>query len=65
MCTTPWWITRFSPRRLNVFFLFGRFPVSGAVPCIASALAMGYTVFFFAMAPRRGPFRVRALVCVR
>ena len=63
----PWWMMRFSPRFLNVFFA-GRFPVdSGFCPAasVGSVLAMNYTVFFLATAPRRGPFRVRAFVFVR
>src|SRR5687768_1112782 len=62
MCTKPWCTTRFSPRFLKVFFF-----LLGALspPAAASVFAMGYTVFFLATAPLRGPFRVRALVRVR
>src|SRR5688572_23570502 len=64
MCTKPWCTTRFSPRFLNVFFFFvGLSGVPGAA--FGSVLAMGYTVFFLATAPLRGPLRVRELVRVR
>ena len=58
MCAKPWCTTRFSPRFLNVFFL-------GVASLAPSVLAMGYTVFFLATAPLRGPLRVRAFVLVR
>ncbi len=66
MCAMPWCTTRFSPRFLKVFLaarLAGCF--SAAAPSVGSVLAIRYTVFFLAIAPRRGPLRVRALVRVR
>src|SRR4051794_37529355 len=53
-CTRPTGTFRFS-RFLNAFFLV----------CLAGALAMDYftpAFFLLATVPRRGPFRVRALV---
>ena len=67
MWAIPWWTMRFSPRFLNVFFA-GFFPEDSGLapaPSVGSVLAMDYTVFFLATAPRRGPFRVRAFVFVR
>ena len=44
----------------------GFLPDSGAAPSCAGVLAMFlYSTFFLAIALRRGPFRVRAFVCVR
>ena len=72
MCTTPWRTTRFSPRFLKVLPVFRRLRFAGADPVApaASLLAInilfpGYFVFFFATAPLRGPFLVRAFVFVR
>src|SRR3954447_17509715 len=57
-CTTPVWTTRFS-FFLKLFFL----------PALTGAFAIRYVLpvafFLFATVPRRGPFRVRALVWVR
>src|ERR1039458_429510 len=60
MCTMPEWTTRFS-FFLKLFFLVG---FAGA---FAIRLYYVFDVAFFLLAtvPRRGPLRVRALVCVR
>src|SRR5215471_11584641 len=63
MCTTPEWTTRFS-FFLKLFFLPPFF--SGAFAIFCSQLYVFADAFFlFATVPRRGPLRVRALVCVR
>ena len=68
MCATPWRTTRFSPRFLNVLRRL-RFAGAATPASAASVLAMiprfDYDVFFFATAPFRGPFLVRAFVFVR
>src|ERR1022692_622683 len=74
ICTTPVWTTRFS-FFLKLFFLPALaaglpagFPA--VLPVLAGAFAIRSYVlpvafFLFATVPRRGPLRVRALVCVR
>src|SRR5437764_15201821 len=60
MCTTPVWTTRFS-FFLKLFFL----PAFAGAFAIQTAYVLPVAFFLFATVPRRGPLRVRALVCVR
>src|ERR1022692_4410653 len=60
MCTMPEWTTRFS------FFLKLFFFVGFAGACaIRLYCVLDVAFFLLATVPRRGPLRVRALVCVR
>src|ERR1035441_1384046 len=73
-CTMPVWTTRFS-FFLKLFFLpalAAGLPAGlpAALPALTGAFAIRSYVFpvaffLFAPVPRRGPLRVRALVCVR
>ena len=60
MCTMPEWTTRFS-FFLKLFFLVG---FAGAF-AIRLYYVLDVAFFLLATVPRRGPLRVRALVCVR
>ena len=69
MCASPWWTTRFSPRFLNVFFcglpaalLAAGLRLAGASIVFDLSPSVSYTSSSSAIAPLRGPFRVRALV---
>src|ERR1019366_6185748 len=70
ICTTPEWTTRFS-FFLKLFFLPALAAgLPAALPALTGAFAIRSYVlpvafFLFATVPRRGPLRVRALVCVR
>src|ERR1019366_8863705 len=70
ICTRPEWTTRFS-FFLKLFFLPA---LAAGLPAVLPVLAGAFAIrsyvlpvafFLFATVPRRGPLRVRALVCVR
>src|SRR5580704_1447460 len=67
ICTTPVWTTRFS-FFLKLFFLpalAGAFAFADAFAAVFAIYVLPVAFFLLATVPRRGPLRVRALVCVR